>query len=441
MRIDRILLASLIALFGAATASAAVEKPNIIFIMADDMGTDWVSCCGSAHQTPHIDRLAHEGVRFTNAWCTPICTVTRIELLTGLYPFRTGWTIHHDVPRWGGKGFDWERYTCWARRVREAGYATAIGGKWQVTDFRQDPDALSRHGFDEHCVWTGYETGNAPPSDERYWNAYLMTNGERRIHKDQYGPTVINDFLVHFIERHKDRPFLVYYSMLQAHGPHMPTPFNKDRPPTATEELYGGQVTHLDHLVGRIVATVDRLGLTDKTLIVFTGDNGSPIAGRVNGQPFLPGKGTLTDRGAHVVFVARAPFLTGANVGRVSDDLLEFTDVYPTFLELSGAPRPERQVLNGRSLVALISNSARPSEKRAWIFSGLGPGRMVRDRQYLLDNQGGFYDVKNDPLQRTNLAKSTEAAHTEARARLSAVLEAIPADGPPPFPEYGVQSQ
>ena len=197
MRIDRVAIASLIALSAAAVGApaAAVEKPNIIFIMADDMGTDWVSSYGSAHQTPHIDRLARQGVRFTNAWCTPICTVTRIELLTGLYPFRTGWTIHHDVPRWGGRGFDWERYACWARQVREAGYATAIGGKWQVTDFRQYPEALSRHGFDEHCVWTGYETGNAPPSDERYWNAYLMTNGERRIHKDQYGPTVINDFL------------------------------------------------------------------------------------------------------------------------------------------------------------------------------------------------------------------------------------------------------
>ena len=84
--------------------------------------------------------------------------------------------------------------------------------------------------------------------------------------------------------------------MLEAHGPHMPTPFNKDKPPTATEELYGGQVTHLDHLVGQIVETVDRLGLTEKTLIVFTGDNGSPTAGRVQGQPYLPGKGTLTDR-------------------------------------------------------------------------------------------------------------------------------------------------
>jgi arylsulfatase A-like enzyme len=145
----------------------------------------------------------------------------------------------------------------------------------------------------------------------------------------------------------------------------------------------------------------------------------------------------VTDRGAHVVFVARAPFLTGTEVGRVSDDLLDFTDVYPTLLELSGGRRPEGQELDGRSLVGLISDSARPSEKRAWIFSQLGAGRMVRDRRYLLDDRGGFYDVKDDPLQQTDLARSTDPAQAEARARLSAVLGGIPADGPRPFPEYG----
>ena len=139
-----------------------------------------------------------------------------------------------------------------------------------------------------------------------------------------------------------------------------------------------------------------------------------------------------------MVFVTRAPFLTGTNVGRVSDDLLDFTDVYPTILELSGGRHPDGQALDGHSLVGLISDSAEPSHKRAWIFSELGAGRMVRDHQYLLDNQGGFYDLKNDLLQRTNLARSTEGAHTESRARLSAVLESIPADGPQPFPGYGV---
>ena len=119
--------------------AGAVEKPNLIFIMSDDMGVDWVSSYGSDHQTPHIDRLAKDGVRFTNVWCNPICTPTWLTLLTGMYPFRTGWTNHHDVPRWGGKGFDWERFTCFARVVREAGYATAIGGKWQGKRLSRPP--------------------------------------------------------------------------------------------------------------------------------------------------------------------------------------------------------------------------------------------------------------------------------------------------------------
>lgn len=435
MRLAIVLLSVLLTI-GAEASAAGGEKPNIIFIMADDMGLDWVSGYGSAHQTPNVDRLAREGVRFTNAWCTPICTVTRLELLTGLYPFRTGWTTHHDVPRWGGKGFDWEKYVCWARPAREAGYATAIGGKWQVTDFRQYPEALKRHGFDEHCVWTGYETDNAPPSDERYWNPYLMTNGTRKVHQGQYGPAVVTDFLIDFIERHRDRPFLVYYPMLEPHGPHVPTPLNKEHPPTRPADLYAGQVTHADALVGRVVAAVDRLGLAEKTLIVFTGDNGSPTPGKVNGQQYLPGKGKVSDRGAHVAFVVRAPFLTGKRVGRVSDDLLDFTDVYPTILELTGGARPQGQPLDGRSLVGLIADRAKPAEKRTWIYSELGAGRMVRDQRYLLDNHGGFYDLLSDPLQRHNLASSTDPAHVAARDRLAAVLKGLPSDAPPPFPGF-----
>ena len=293
-------IAVLMGMVLAVPAMGAPRPPNIIFIMADDMGIDWVSCYGADHATPNIDRIAEQGVRFNHVWCNPICTPTRLTLLTGMYPFRTGWTDHHDVPRWGGKGFDWEKFTCWARVVRNAGYTTAIGGKWQVNDFRSQTDALAQHGFDEHCMWTGYETGNAPPSNERYWNPYLITNGKRKVHKGEFGPSVINDFLVDFIERHRDKPFLVYYPMLMPHGPQVSTPLNKQAPPKSKSELYAGMVTHIDKLVGRITETVDRLKLTDNTMILFTCDNGSSMPGRIGGKPYAKGKGRIANRGAHV---------------------------------------------------------------------------------------------------------------------------------------------
>ena len=423
----------------AAVADAAgTMKPNVILIMADDMGRDWVSCYGADHKTPNVDRLAAGGVRFNNVWCTPICTPTRIELLTGLYPCRTGWVKHHDVPRWGGKGFDWDKFTCWARVLRDAGYATAVGGKWQVNDFRQFPDALKLHGFDEHCMWTGYETGNAPPSDERYWDAYLMTNGKREIHQGQYGPTVINDFVIDFIKRHKSQPFLVYYPMLEPHGPHVPTPLNRDDAESGEKGkdkawAYAGQVTHVDHLVGTVMETLDELGIAQKTMLVFTCDNGSAASGRLSGQAYPKGKGKVANWGANVPFIVRAPFLTGTNVGRASDDLIDFTDVYPTLVELAGAKMPGRSALDGRSFLGLIDGTARAQDKRTWIYSQLGNGRMVRDQRFLLDDRGDLYDLEADPLQEESLAESADPEVSAARERLGKVLAGTPPDAGPPF--------
>ena len=147
------------------------SKPNIIFIMVDDLGPEWIGCCGAEGiETPVIDELARTGMRFTNAYSMPKCTPTRVTLLTGQYPFRHGWVNHWDVPRWGaGCHFDPKHNVSFVRLLKKAGYATAIAGKWQINDFRVQPDVLAGHGFDEWCMWTGYETGNRP-SGKRYWN-------------------------------------------------------------------------------------------------------------------------------------------------------------------------------------------------------------------------------------------------------------------------------
>ena len=122
-------LVQLMVLAWSAAAIAADAKPNILFILADDLGKEWLSCYGSEHRTPHLDRLAEQGMRFDHAYVAPLCTPTRHELLTGRYPFRTGWTRHHDSPRWGGQYFDWNREIAFPRILKSAGYATCMAGK------------------------------------------------------------------------------------------------------------------------------------------------------------------------------------------------------------------------------------------------------------------------------------------------------------------------
>ena len=414
------------------TRARAFDRPNIILIMVDDMGRDWVSCYGSSHPTPNLDRLAERGLRYTTAWSNPICTPTRVTLLTGQYPYRHGWVDHYDVPRWGGLGLDWNRFKTFAKALQQSGYVTGIGGKWQINNLRTNPSALKMHGFDEHCVWTGAERGH-PETDERYFGGYIMTNGERRL--VSFGPDIVNDFAIDFIRRHQETPFLLYYPMLLAHGPFGSTPANQDRPPTQKLEQYAGYVTYMDNLVGKLIDVVDDLAISDHTMIVFTGDNGSSIAGTLNGKPYQAGKGQLANSGAQVPLIVRAPFLI-KHPGFYSNDLIDLTDIYPTLLEVAGAKQPDGVILDGKSMVPSLRGDEDPFKKRNWILSQRGDFRMIRDWQYLLDNQGGCYQLEVDPLQTKNLFDSKERVVPGRRARLQKILDSLPSDAPAPFPEY-----
>ena len=408
----------------------AARKPNIIFIMVDDMGRDWVSCYGAAHPTPNIDKLAKEGVRYETAWCTPICTPTRVTLLTGQYPFRHGWVQHYDVPRWGGAGLRPDRFTTFARVLRDAGYATVIGGKWQINHLGKQRDILKQHGFDEHCVWPGVEEGR-PETRERFWDGFLVTNGKRG--NVPYGPDAINQFLIDFMKRHKEKPFLLYYPMLLTHGPHTVTPFNREKAPVGKPALYAGNVTYMDHLVGKLVAAVDELGLKERTLIVFTGDNGSASPGKLQGEPYPKGKGRQADWGVHVPFVVRAPFLNKGGI--VSRDLVDFTDLYPTFLELAGASAPEKVKLDGRSFVPSLRGIEDPFKKRSWIYSQIGKFRMIRDWTHIVDSKGAFHNLLKDPRQERKVNPLDKIAPGR-RQRLQMILDRFPQNAEAPFPEF-----
>ncbi len=416
-----------------ASAAAAEEasRPNFLIILVDDLGPEWLGCYGSEHKTPKIDQLAREGMRFTIAWATPLCTPTRHELLTGRYPFRTGWTTHHDAPRWGGQYFDWRREVTFARLLRSAGYATAIAGKWQVNDLRAQPDALKNHGFDEHCVWPGSEAGN-PPSNERYFDPYIQENGRRGIRPGAFGPDDFTDYIIDFMRRHPEKPFIAYHAMVLTHTPFTKTPANLGGS-ERRGALFPGMVDYTDRLVGRMLAALDDLKIRERTVVIFLTDNGSAMGlkCRAGGTTVVGGKGGLKETGIHVPLIVSWPGHVAG--GTQSVQLVDGSDLFPTILELAGVLLPRDLILDGISFAPALLNRPTAKPRREWIYSQLGGQRVVRDRQHKLWSDGRFYDLKSDPAEAQDLGQSAVPEIAAARRRLEQVLNSLPPDAKLPF--------
>lgn len=427
-------------------ASAAGAPPNLVLIMVDDLGPEWISSYGGEGiETPNIDKLAEGGMVFRNAYSMPQCTPTRVTLLTGQYPFRHGWTNHWDVPRWGaGCHYDPQKNVSFPRLLRDAGYATAIAGKWQINDFRVQPRVLYEHGFDEWSVWTGGEGGN-PPSNARYWDPYVYTNTtDSRIYAGDFGPDIFTDFLVGFVRRNRDRPMLLYYPMVLTHTPLVHTPHEPFA--TSAMEQHKAMVRYTDYLVGRLVKAIDDAGIRNNTIVIFTTDNGTTrrIRGRLNGRLVVGGKARLTENGPRQPFIVNGPGLVPA--GAVTDELTDFSDLLPTFCELAGAELPSGVELDGKSIAGVLLGTEETGP-REWIAAmGFGPAvldehgvrgvldyapRVVRDKRYKVHVHEGevreLYDLQRDPGEARNLMASDLPEHVGALARLRAVVAGMPA--------------
>ena len=425
-------------------AADSPTKPNILFIMVDDLGKEWISSYGADNiETPQIDALAKTGMKFHNAYSMPQCTPTRATLLTGQYPWRTGWVNHWDVPRWGVGYFDWEHYTTFAKVMKTAGYSTAIAGKWQINDFRVEPEALRKHGFDDWCVWTGFEAQN-PPSAKRYWDPYVHTREGSKTYEGQFGPDLYCDFLIEFMKEHRTEPMMLYFPMALTHGPLVHTPAE---PKASTKiEKHTAMVRYTDHLVGRLIAALDELELRDNTIVIFTTDNGTSggSLGTIKGQKPSGGKAKKYEGGVCEPFIVNCPGLVPS--GTETDALTDFTDLLPTFAELGGAKLPADRTLDGKSFAPLILGTADDSP-RDWIMA-LGHGsakldkegvrgvhdytdRVIRDKRYKIWIEptreiAAFYDLKSDPLEKTNLLRSDLAEHVTAFTKLKAVADSLP---------------
>ncbi len=442
------LVAALCALAGlhrAVAAEPATRRPNVLFILLDNVGKDWFRCYGSQEdQTPTIDRLARSGLKFRNFYVTPVCSTTRVMLLTGRYPFRTGWHTHHDPAIYGGGYFDWRREVCLARVMKAAGYDTCIAGKWQINDLfdPRQQDAISRHGFDDYCLFPEGKKGH-PAHKQRYWDPYVIQDGQRLETAGRFGPDIFTDYLIDYMGRQRDRPFFAYYSTILTHIPVVPTPHNKHRQ-LAPRELFAGMLRYADHLIGRLIAALDELDLRDNTIVFVAVDNGTDngtdqqapqsLGGRIDGRISEEGIYSLTERGINMPLIVNCPALVPG--GRESDDLLDATDILPTLAALAGAKLPEGVTIDGRSFAPQLLGDAAGEPWRPWCLSQYYTTRVLRGQRFKLYSTGPFYDLSEDPLEQHNLAgtpaldnRPTRTAHT----RLQRVLASLPPDAKLPW--------
>ncbi len=411
------------------SATAALPKPNLILIMADDLGYETIGANGgTSYATPVLDRLAATGVRFTHAYAQPLCTPTRVQLMTGLSNARNYLRFGQLDPQ----------ATTFAHRLQRAGYATCIVGKWQLG---QAVDLPKRFGFDEHCLW---QHTRRPP---RYANPGLEINGvEKDFTNGEYGPDLVNDYALDFVTRKKSGPFLLYYPMILTHSPYQPTPDSKTWDPKAQGESvnvapahFGDMVTYMDKLIGRVVAKVDALGIRENTLILFLGDNGTGRGTRslMDGREVIGGKGTTTVAGMHVPLIANWSGQIPA--GRVCADLVDTTDFLPTLLEAAGEPLPAGLKLDGRSFLPQLRGQR--GQPREWIYSWYSPRQgnnlTIREfafnHRYKLYRNGNFFDLSQDreeahPLKSSALDGEAAATARNLQDALDQFQDARPAD-------------
>ena len=407
-------IALLIAVCLQATASAA-EKPNIVFILADDLGIDGVSCYGAdKRKTPEIDKLAASGTRFETCYAAPVCGPSRCLLMTGRYAFRTG-GIGNQSWRAGGPGAKAADEQPIAKLLKQAGYATAESGKW-----RQVGETPRDWGFDEYCT--------DPTAGGWYWKDSYLKNGETITStKQEYNPDIIQAFSLDFIRRHKDQPFFLYYPMHLVHGPILQTPDSADGEKRI--DYYDDNIAYMDKQVGALVAELTKLGLREKTLVIFSGDNGTALTfpATVGGRAINGKKGSMLEGGSRVPFIASWPGTTPA--GKVSKDIVSFADPHATFLELAGVKAPEGLSLDGRSLAPQLRGEV--GTPREWAYVQLGAHWFVRERGWKMNETGELFDMSDAPFVEKLIAASSDTeASKSARQRLTAVLtELNPAAG------------
>jgi arylsulfatase A len=437
------LAAVLFAVFSACLSSlfGASAKPNIVYILADDLGFAELGCNGSdRYKTPNIDALANSGVRFTRFYTVPLCGPSRAMILTGRYGFRSG-AVTQDacktIIRTGEKA-----EVMIPTVLKKAGYASALIGKWGQLTPSGDP---SDWGFDHELYYKGsgmyWNSKVAKPMSEGGEvrgdpDTYVLDGKTVSVKDDEYIPDLLHKDATAWMEAQKGRPFFLYYSLSQVHGEILPTPDSAPAPKGESnnqraQRLLADNIGYMDKLVGKLVAELERLKLRENTLIVFMGDNGSTksaaVDATIGGRRIEGEKGSMKEGGGLVPFFATWPGVMAS--GKVNANVADASDLLPTFAEIAGAPLPTGRVIDGRSLVSQFKGDTK--SPRTWAFCQLSNNFYVREAGWKLDQSGTLYDMKDAPFKEVAVAADTkDEAAVAARARLSAALTGLnPAAG------------
>jgi arylsulfatase A-like enzyme len=454
----RLLVMSVFALVALNVQSVcdAAERPNVVFILADDLGYTDVACYGSEYyRTPRIDRMAAEGMRFTDGHtCGPNCQPTRAALMSGQYGPRTGVYTVGNIDR-----FDWpsrplrpvdnvtelapEKITV-AEALKSAGYATGMFGKWHLGE---DPaHHPSAQGFDEAIVSAG-----------RHFD--FRTNPETPYPAGTYLADFLTDRATDFIRRHKDEPFFLYVPHFGVHSPHEAKPelieSFRDTPAAGGHDnpTYAAMIASVDESVGRILDLLDELQLSEKTLVIYSSDNGGvggyerigiQAKGPTDNAPLKGGKGTLYEGGHRVPYIFRWSGTIAARTENATPIIS--VDLYPTLLEVTGAKAPADHPLDGNSYLALLKGEAAGERPPLyWHFPGyLGaqqntwrttPGSVIRSGdwkllEYFEDGHLELYNLRDDLGEEHNLVSSEPEEAADLHRQLVEWREAIHAPLP-----------
>ena len=432
----------------APVVAATAAKPNIVFILADDLGYTDVACYGSKYyETPNIDRLASQGMKFTNYHNCQNCTPTRAAIMSGQYGARTGVYTVGGVER-----FDWSKRplrpvdnvtnlpldrVILPQALKAAGYATAMFGKWHIG--QQGDYAPGRRGFDEAIVSMGAHFD-------------FETNPKTEYPKGQYLADFLTDRAVDFIKRKKDEPFFLYLPHFGVHSPHDAKPAwiekfkNKPGVGGHNNPVYAAMIASVDESVGRVMAVLDELKLTDNTVLIFASDNGG-VGGYIregikkgggditDNTPLRHGKGSLYEGGTRVPFIVRWP--GQVKPGSACDVPAIHVDVYPTFVALAGGKMPAGQIADGESLAPLLRDRSAKLTRTAiyqhfpgYLGAGVDQWRTTpvttiasgdwKLMEFLEDGRLELYNLREDLGETKNLAAAMPDKAKELHARIVA---------------------
>lgn len=415
---------------------------HILLIMADDIGIEaFGSYGGETFATPHLDQLAKEGMQFSHAYAQPLCTPTRVQIMTGKYNHRN----------WQAFGIMPPEERTFGHMMSDLGYKTLIAGKWQLTSYDppEFPGAEQRRntgmhprdaGFDEYLLFHAEHTED---KGSRFANPTFLKNGELITEEGTYGEDVSVDYILDFMARHAEDRTFVYFPMALPHSPFNPTPDSEVwQDPTRRLEndpkYYPDMVEYMDTLVGRLVAGLEAMGQRDDTLILFYSDNGSfkGFTSIMSGMMIRGGKSFPIQTGVRVPLIASWP--NGTPAGSHRRDLVDASDFVPTLLDLAGHHAPDDGQLDGQSFAPQLRGHDHPSPRDyvfVWYDPRPGHGKTHLGRSvFALDHDYKLYDdgrlMKLDlmlpievELPLDNLTPTAVAARTKLQGVIDAMMQ------------------